>query len=115
MTPVPYFVQNDTTVVLNVFRKEKGDGANLPERPEGCFAQISPVPFFVANFVNMTLRNTGGDGARGPTRSDDVGEDVEAENLSQVSYHRLRLRLLQDEHVAGSDDQVLSRVTKGTV
>ena len=23
----------------------KGDGANLPERPEGCFAQISPSPF----------------------------------------------------------------------
>jgi len=23
----------------------KGDGANLPERPEGCFAQIGPVPF----------------------------------------------------------------------
>jgi len=23
----------------------KGDGADLPERPEGCFAQISPVPF----------------------------------------------------------------------
>jgi len=26
--------------------REKGDGANLPERPGGCFAQISPVPFF---------------------------------------------------------------------
>jgi len=31
-----------------VTRNEKGDGANLPERPGGCFAQISPVPFFVA-------------------------------------------------------------------
>jgi hypothetical protein len=39
-----------TSVVLNMFRKEKGDGANLPERPGGCFAQISPVPFFVARF-----------------------------------------------------------------
>ena len=26
---------------------EKGDRSNLPERPEGCFAQIGPVPFFV--------------------------------------------------------------------
>jgi len=25
--------------------RRKGDGANLPERPGGCFAQISPVPF----------------------------------------------------------------------
>ncbi|NQT37274.1 MAG: glycosyltransferase family 4 protein [Planctomycetes bacterium] len=25
---------------------EKGDGTLLPERPEGCFAQKSPVPFF---------------------------------------------------------------------
>jgi len=25
---------------------EKGDGSNLPERPEGCLAQIGPVPFF---------------------------------------------------------------------
>jgi len=25
---------------------EKGDRSNLPERPEGCFAQIGPVPFF---------------------------------------------------------------------
>ena len=24
---------------------EKGDRSNLPERPEGCFAQIGPVPF----------------------------------------------------------------------
>ncbi len=38
---------------------EKGDGFNLPERPEGCFAQIEPVPFFpngmvgpVSNFVS---------------------------------------------------------------
>jgi hypothetical protein len=45
------------SVVLNMFRNEKGDGANLPERPGGCFAQISPVPFFVADFVNMTLVN----------------------------------------------------------
>ena len=28
-------------------RREKGDGTLLPERPEGCFAQKSPVPFFV--------------------------------------------------------------------
>ena len=26
---------------------EEGDGSNLPERSEGCFAQIGPVPFFV--------------------------------------------------------------------
>jgi ABC-2 type transport system permease protein len=43
-----------------MFRNEKGDGANLPERPGGCFAQISPVPFFVADFVNMTLRRDRG-------------------------------------------------------
>jgi predicted aldo/keto reductase-like oxidoreductase len=35
--------------------KEKGDGANLPERPGGCFAQISPVPFFLHDFGNETL------------------------------------------------------------
>jgi mono/diheme cytochrome c family protein len=29
-------------------RVEKGDGNLLPERPEGCFAQKVPVPFFVA-------------------------------------------------------------------
>ncbi len=29
-----------------VKRWEKGDRSNLPERPEGCFAQIGPVPFF---------------------------------------------------------------------
>ena len=28
---------------------KKGDRSNLPERPEGCFAQIGPVPFFPAN------------------------------------------------------------------
>jgi len=27
--------------------REKGDRSNLPERPEGCFAQIGPVPFFL--------------------------------------------------------------------
>ena len=26
-------------------RSGKGDRSNLPERPEGCFAQIGPVPF----------------------------------------------------------------------
>ena len=26
--------------------RKKGDRSNLPERPEGCFAQIGPVPFF---------------------------------------------------------------------
>jgi len=30
---------------------EKGDRSNLPERPEGCFAQIGPVPFFLLNCV----------------------------------------------------------------
>jgi hypothetical protein len=43
-------VFDPASVVLNMFRNEKGDGANLPERPGGCFAQISPVPFFVARF-----------------------------------------------------------------
>jgi tetratricopeptide (TPR) repeat protein len=42
------FRRCSSSVVLNMFRKEKGDGANLPERPGGCFAQISPVPFFRA-------------------------------------------------------------------
>ena len=28
---------------------EKGDGSLLPERPEGCFAQKTPVPFFRAD------------------------------------------------------------------
>jgi hypothetical protein len=28
------------------FPVEKGDRSNLPERPEGCCAQIGPVPFF---------------------------------------------------------------------
>jgi hypothetical protein len=36
-------------------RKEKGDGANLPERPGGCFAQISPVPFFLHDLGSETL------------------------------------------------------------
>ena len=27
--------------------KEKGDGSILPERPFGCFAQYTPVPFFL--------------------------------------------------------------------
>ena len=26
-------------------KSEKGDRSNLPERPEGCCAQIGPVPF----------------------------------------------------------------------
>jgi hypothetical protein len=39
------------SVVLNMFRNEKGDGADLPERPGGCFAQISPVPFFLRGQV----------------------------------------------------------------
>jgi hypothetical protein len=39
-----------SSIVLNMFRNEKGDGANLPERPGGCFARISSVPFFVARF-----------------------------------------------------------------
>ncbi len=28
-----------------MFKVRKGDRSNLPERPEGCFAQIGPVPF----------------------------------------------------------------------
>jgi hypothetical protein len=39
-----------TSVVLNMFRNEKGDGANLCEAPSGPFRQISPVPYFVARF-----------------------------------------------------------------
>jgi hypothetical protein len=39
--------------VLNMFRNEKGDGANLSERPGGCFAQISPVPFFDAALLRV--------------------------------------------------------------
>jgi len=31
--------------------REKGDGANLPERPGGCFAQIGPVPFFAQALI----------------------------------------------------------------
>jgi ATP-dependent DNA helicase RecQ len=33
----------------------KGDRSNLPERPEGCFAQIGPVPFSVSEAVRMVL------------------------------------------------------------
>ena len=29
---------------------EKGTRFNLPERPEGCFAQIKPGPFFGSNY-----------------------------------------------------------------
>ena len=32
-------------------KSEKGDRSNLPERPEGCFAQIGPVPFFAFFFA----------------------------------------------------------------
>ena len=35
--------------VSNLLIQKKGDRSNLPERPEGCFAQIGPVPFFSAN------------------------------------------------------------------
>jgi hypothetical protein len=41
-----------------MFHKEKGDGANLPERPGGCFAQISPVPFFGARFRQHDTSST---------------------------------------------------------
>jgi len=38
---------NDTLIVTGA---ETGDRSNLPERPEGCCAQIGPVPFFGALF-----------------------------------------------------------------
>ncbi len=31
---------------LKWLKSEKGDGTHFPERPEGCFAEMSPVPFF---------------------------------------------------------------------
>ena len=34
---------------------EKGDGTHLPERPGGCFAQMSPVPFFAEDRGAYTL------------------------------------------------------------
>ena len=34
--------------MLNMFRKEKGVGSHLPERPFGCFAQMTPDPFFLS-------------------------------------------------------------------
>jgi adenosylmethionine-8-amino-7-oxononanoate aminotransferase len=59
------------TVVLGAGRsvRKKGDSPHLPERPEGCLAQMGTVPFFplgVGNFVQewcyrngMILRNNG--------------------------------------------------------
>jgi hypothetical protein len=52
------FTGDAASVLLNMFRKEKGGGANLPERPATNlrsvpgFAQISPVPFFLRDFGN---------------------------------------------------------------
>ena len=34
-------------VLVLVLEEEKGDRNLLPERPEGCFAQKVPVPFFL--------------------------------------------------------------------
>ena len=41
-------------------RDEKGDRSNLPERPEGCFAQIGPVPFSASG---ASFRSSGTPGA----------------------------------------------------
>ena len=46
--------------------KRKGDRSNLPERPEGCYAQIGPVPFslvelgqLIGDLVNEQLTDAG--------------------------------------------------------
>ena len=35
-------------------RREKGDSPHLPERPEGCFAQMGTVPFFPSSVLRIT-------------------------------------------------------------
>jgi hypothetical protein len=35
---------------------EKGDESHLPERPFGCFAQMTPVPFFLAGHIQHDTR-----------------------------------------------------------
>ena len=42
----PQLLIVDELAHTNVSAGEKGDRSNLPERPEGCSAQIGPVPFF---------------------------------------------------------------------
>jgi hypothetical protein len=81
---VPISVMESGYSIGSEVRNEKGDGANLPERPGGCFAQISSVPFFVAHFVNITLAtnlfpgsedfNAGTKPQSGGTNSDRVGD-----------------------------------------
>ena len=36
----------EPSVIPATHRREKGDSPHLPERPEGCFAQMGTVPFF---------------------------------------------------------------------
>ncbi len=44
--------------ILRQLKEKKGDKSNLPERPEGCLAQIGPVPFSPgeANAAKMARR-----------------------------------------------------------
>jgi biotin synthase len=63
---------------------KKGDRSNLPERPEGCFTQIGPVPFFHNRLAILaTLRQLGYEvgsgvmiGIPGQTY-DDLANDIE--------------------------------------
>ncbi len=53
---------------------EKGDSPHLPERPEGCFAQMGTVPFFASETPRQAIARLGGD----------MAEFVRAEQLSHL-------------------------------
>jgi phosphopantothenoylcysteine decarboxylase/phosphopantothenate--cysteine ligase len=57
-------VETPDIVAALAAQREKGDRSNLPERPEGCFAQIGPVPFFRPQWIVAFALETGDGRAR---------------------------------------------------
>ncbi len=59
---------------------EKGDGSRLPERPEGCFAQTTPVPVFDVQWNELPWKFEAGT----PPIASAIGLGAAVEFLSQI-------------------------------
>jgi predicted dehydrogenase len=51
-----FHLADNLAAAIDAADEKKGDGSRLPERPEGCFAQTTPVPFFTAGDTIMNAR-----------------------------------------------------------
>jgi D-alanine-D-alanine ligase len=97
--PTPDFAVIERLDDLDRVRWEKGDRSNLPERPEGCFAQIGPAFFPFPIFAKPVAEGTG----KGIGPASKIADPADLRPVCRDLLDRYRQPVLLETYLPGRE------------